>query len=265
MTPRPGVTIIVHRDGALDSKSLRLPGWLARALAILGIVLGAALILGAAIYIPIIRTAARVPELERRIADLQVETAKIRELAAALDSADARYARVRTMLGADAPPADVLPGDAPDVPVAPPLQAELASARPTGPAPAIPAWWPLDEPGYVTQGEIGSGGTTASHPGVDIAVPIGSLVRASASGTVLDAGVDTAYGNFVLLQHAQGYQTMYGHLSRILTADGATVDAGQVIGLSGNTGRSTAPHLHFEVRLNGAAIDPLTLVKEGVR
>jgi murein DD-endopeptidase MepM/ murein hydrolase activator NlpD len=265
MSPRPGVTIIVHRDGEVESKSIRFPGWLWRALVIGGVVGGAAIVLGAALYIPVIRTAARVPALERQVADLENETGKIRELAAALDSADARYARVRTMLGADAPPADALPDGSSPVPAAPALRAELASQRPTTPPPLVPAWWPLDEPGYVTQGEVGNATDGGTHPGIDIAVPIGSLVRAAASGTVLDAGVDPEYGNFVLIQHAQDYQTMYGHLSRILAADGAAIEAGQVIGLSGNTGRSTAPHLHFEIRLQGAAIDPLTMVKEGSR
>jgi murein DD-endopeptidase MepM/ murein hydrolase activator NlpD len=67
----------------------------------------------------------------------------------------------------------------------------------------------------------------------------------------------------VLLDHPDAYQTMYGHLSRIVVAVDKAVAPGEVIGLSGNTGRSTAPHLHFEVRRSGLSLDPLTLVKEG--
>jgi murein DD-endopeptidase MepM/ murein hydrolase activator NlpD len=66
-----------------------------------------------------------------------------------------------------------------------------------------------------------------------------------------------------MVQHPEGYLTMYGHLSRVLVIRNDTVRAGQVIALSGNTGRSTAPHLHFEIRLGGRSIDPLTLVREG--
>jgi murein DD-endopeptidase MepM/ murein hydrolase activator NlpD len=66
----------------------------------------------------------------------------------------------------------------------------------------------------------------------------------------------------VLIDHPSQYQSMYGHLSRIIATPGDTVQPGDVIGLSGNTGRSTAPHLHFEVRHGGRSIDPLILVKE---
>lgn len=264
MSERRGVTIIIHRDGALDSRPIRLPAWLAQTLVVAGIVLAAAIVLGAAVYLPVIRAATRVPGLERQIADLQAQNDKIRELAAALDSAEARYARVRSMLGGDAGSPPVSNPGVP-TPSAPAIVAVLKPAGPRPPPGEVPSLWPLDEPGYVTQGEVGAGANSESHPGVDIAVPIGSLVRASAPGTVLDAGVDSEYGEFVLIQHAQEYQTMYGHLSRVLTHDGATVEPGEVIGLSGNTGRSSAPHLHFEIRLRGTAIDPLTMVKEGNR
>ena len=92
---------------------------------------------------------------------------------------------------------------------------------------------------------------------------VGTLVRATASGTVAESGEDPEYGTFILLQHADEYQSMYGHLSRSLVAPGQRVVAGEVIGLSGNTGNSSAPHLHFEVRRRGTVIDPLTLVREG--
>jgi murein DD-endopeptidase MepM/ murein hydrolase activator NlpD len=80
---------------------------------------------------------------------------------------------------------------------------------------------------------------------------------------VKEAGTDPAYGLFVLLEHPDGYETMYGHLSRVVARRGTEVGAGQVIALSGNSGRSTAPHLHFEIRRSGRSIDPLSMVKEG--
>jgi murein DD-endopeptidase MepM/ murein hydrolase activator NlpD len=127
----------------------------------------------------------------------------------------------------------------------------------------VPSQWPLDDGGFLTRGQVGTGGRDEAHPGIDVAVPVGSLVRASGGGTVHQVGDDPEYGLFVLLDHSDEYQTMYGHLSRILVAAGATVAPGEVIGLSGNTGRSTAPHLHFEIRQRGLSLDPLTLVKEG--
>ena len=128
---------------------------------------------------------------------------------------------------------------------------------------SVPRRWPLDEPGYITRGQVSTGETDEVHPGIDIAVATGSLVRAAGGGTVHQQGEDPEYGLFVLLDHPDDYQTMYGHLSRILVQPGASVAPGQVIGLSGNTGRSTAPHLHFEVRQKGVSLDPRTMVKEG--
>jgi murein DD-endopeptidase MepM/ murein hydrolase activator NlpD len=77
---------------------------------------------------------------------------------------------------------------------------------------------------------------------------------------VSGVGDDPEYGLFVRIDHPEGYQTMYGHASRLLVSLGDSVHAGQVVGLSGTTGRSTAPHLHFEVRRDGQPIDPSALV-----
>ena len=77
------------------------------------------------------------------------------------------------------------------------------------------------------------------------------------------AGIDPDYGLYVLLRHPEGYETMYGHASRLLVSEGELVQAGRVIALTGNSGRSTAPHLHFEIRREGRSLDPLTVVREG--
>jgi murein DD-endopeptidase MepM/ murein hydrolase activator NlpD len=150
-----------------------------------------------------------------------------------------------------------------ELPVAPPIRARLASASAPASGLTIPRHWPLDESGYITRGQVKAGGRDEAHPGIDIAVAIGNLVRASGGATVRQAGQDPEYGLFVLLEHPEEYQTMYGHLSRILVTVGETVGAGQVVGLSGNSGRSTAPHLHFEIRQRGLSLDPMTMVKEG--
>jgi len=110
----------------------------------------------------------------------------------------------------------------------------------------------------VTQGLLDTG----DHPGVDIAVPTDSYVRASGAGTVVDVGEDPVYGYFVVLDHGEGYTSIYGHASLTLVTRGQRVRRNEVIALSGSTGRSTAPHLHFEILLNGEAVDPLTLVHQ---
>ena len=101
-----------------------------------------------------------------------------------------------------------------------------------------------------------------SHPGLDIAVAQDSYIRAAAGGIVRDAGTDEVYGKFVLIDHGDGYESMYGHASQIFVAAGDSVERHEVIALSGSTGRSTAPHLHFEVRREGQAVDPLSLVRK---
>ncbi len=161
------------------------------------------------------------------------------------------------MLGADvlatAATADVIPGEEPG--------SEQPLAAPTGLSPEIPTSWPLATAGFVTQLlEETRGGT---HPGVDIAVAQHSYIRAAGAGVVREAGADSVYGLYVLVDHGNsGYQSMYGHASRLFVAAGDTIRQNEVIALSGNTGRSTAPHLHFEILQDGQPIDPFTLVQQ---
>lgn len=254
------VTIMVQRDDVARTSTYRIPLWLYRTMIGGGLTLLLLLGLVGLLYGPLVRAAVRVPGLERQVARLSADNVKIRQLSAALDTAESRFAQVRRMIGADIvrDPVRI----ASTLPVAPPIRAHVGAIPDTSAA-STPRFWPLDEPGYLTRGQVKGGAIDEAHPGLDIAVPGGSLVRASATATVRQLGEDPEYGLFVLLEHADGYQTMYGHLSRILVRPNAAVPAGEVIGLSGNTGRSTAPHLHFEIRRAGVSLDPLTLVKEG--
>jgi murein DD-endopeptidase MepM/ murein hydrolase activator NlpD len=95
------------------------------------------------------------------------------------------------------------------------------------------------------------------HEGIDIAVPSGTPVVASASGTVIVAGWMGGYGNLVVVDHGNGIATAYGHNTSIAAGVGQQVAQGQLIAYSGNTGHSTGPHIHFEVRINGSPVDPL--------
>jgi murein DD-endopeptidase MepM/ murein hydrolase activator NlpD len=120
--------------------------------------------------------------------------------------------------------------------------------------------WPVE--GVLTSpfGErdhVMGGGGSQFHAGIDLAVPIGTPVRAAQAGIVVFAGYNGAYGKVVKLDHLNGYATLYAHNSRLLVHVGQTVKAGQVLGLSGSTGRSTGPHLHFEVHEDGSPVDPL--------
>ncbi len=95
------------------------------------------------------------------------------------------------------------------------------------------------------------------HSGVDIAAPRGARVAAAWDGTVLYAGWFGGYGKIVIIDHGEGISTLYAHLSAILTAPGARVRQGEVIGRVGSTGFSTGPHVHFEIRVNGTPVNPV--------
>lgn len=126
------------------------------------------------------------------------------------------------------------------------------TTRPPGYGKGVVAW-PLSGP--VTSGYGYRWG--ANHKGIDIGVPTGTPIMASKAGVVFFSGEMSGYGNVILIDHGGGLVTLYAHQSQLIAAKGASVAQGQTIGLVGSTGRSTGPHLHFEVRINGVAYDPL--------
>jgi murein DD-endopeptidase MepM/ murein hydrolase activator NlpD len=141
------------------------------------------------------------------------------------------------------------------------IQEQIAAASglstlPAGPMSAPSAAgliWPLD--GLLTSGFGYRWGRM--HEGIDIAVPEGTPIRAAKAGTVIMASYNGGYGNYTCVDHGSGLSTCYAHQSGFAVSSGQSVGQGQVIGYSGNTGSSTGPHLHFEVRINGAAQDPM--------
>lgn len=106
-------------------------------------------------------------------------------------------------------------------------------------------------------------GTPALHSGMDFRAPYGSTARATAAGVVTKAGWNGGYGRMVEIDHGDGFATRYAHLSKILVAPHQKIVAGTAIGEVGSSGRSTGPHLHYEVRRNGDAVDPLRFIKAG--
>ncbi len=104
-------------------------------------------------------------------------------------------------------------------------------------------------------------GHISSHTGIDMACPKGTPIHVALTGTVAFTGFSNIYGNYVIVKHHDGYQTLYAHMSQIKTKKGSYVSQGDVIGLVGSTGYSTGPHLHFTVYKNGKLVDPLTVLK----
>ncbi|RVB76578.1 MULTISPECIES: M23 family metallopeptidase [unclassified Mesorhizobium] len=106
-------------------------------------------------------------------------------------------------------------------------------------------------------------GTAALHSGMDFRAPTGMPAKVTAPGVVVKAGWNGGYGRMVEVDHGQGFATRYGHLSKINVTVGERLNAGDVIGKTGSSGRSTGPHLHYEIRHNGEAIDPLRFLRVG--
>lgn len=127
------------------------------------------------------------------------------------------------------------------------------SAYPDGPV--------LPAEGWVSRGFSVGSGTEADHPGIDIVVPKGTPVRCALDGTVASAGWDDVYGNLIVVAHGDTLKTLYGHNEKALVKEGDRVAKGQVIGLAGSTGRSTAPHVHFEILKQGRPVDPAAYIK----
>jgi len=245
------LTIMVVPDRGQESRNFRLSyGWL-RLLAGVAALVALALTVVAGSWWYLAARASRVAVLEEQVRSLEAERARIQELGNQLETIERQYGQIRGLFGT-----------APDVPSdvwLPPSDGARRAPTPRNPSSAsIPTGWPLTERGFVTQGLLDAG----DHPGVDIAVPTDSYVRASGAGTVVDVGDDPIYGYFVVLDHGDGYTSIYGHASLTLVTRGQRVRRNEVVALSGSTGRSTAPHLHFEILLNGEAMDPLTLVHQ---
>jgi murein DD-endopeptidase MepM/ murein hydrolase activator NlpD len=239
-------------DGGLERRTYRLSHRALRGLGAAGGIVALALTLMAGSWWYLAARAARVSDLEEQVAALQAENRRIDALAQQLEAVEDQYGQIRSLFGSAAPnaPSDVW---------LPPASGSrrAGSARDVATA-GVPSSWPLTEAGFVTQQLMAGEGD--EHPGLDIAVPTDSYVRASGAGTVVDVGEDSIYGNFVVLDHGGGYTSLYAHASSNLVERGQRVRRNEVIALSGSTGRSTAPHLHFEILLNGEAVDPLTLV-----
>jgi murein DD-endopeptidase MepM/ murein hydrolase activator NlpD len=195
--------------------------------------------------------------LERRLDAMTTRVARVHSLETQLEETTLVLLKVQEMLGVREAQPDSL------------LQARAAQEALSGEAltrlktdlagegaqllHASPSTWPVH--GWVTREFSGKRGDEY-HPGIDIAAPLGSPIRAAGDGIVLVAGWNDEYGNFVLLEHGFGVTSLYGHNSSLSVRKEDRVHAGDVIAYLGDTGRSTGPHLHFEVRRNGVPVDP---------
>jgi murein DD-endopeptidase MepM/ murein hydrolase activator NlpD len=248
------LNVIVVPDGGRESRTFRLSYARLRVLAAVGVAAGVLLTAMAGSWWYFAARAMRVSDLEQRLASMEADRARVAQLAAELEGLEQQYSRIRSLFGSQTDPV------ASDLWLPP---SAVARGGRAGIAPAAddlrPTSWPLTERGFVTQTLMEG---EAEHAGVDIAVPSDAYVRAAGPGTVVDVGEDRVYGNFVLLDHGDGFRSLYAHASTTFVERGQQVRRNEVIALTGSTGRSTAPHLHFEILMNGEPVDPLTLANQ---
>jgi len=251
-------TLIVVREGDASSRTLEVSRIRLLVLGALAVgTIGTAAFLGGR-WSGYASAAGRMAALEAEASDLQQENRALVAVAERVERLEARYGQLRSVMGGEVVESrrDIL---------LPPLADGAGGTRPTGREEEEPEFlWPLVERGFVTRS---FSDTTAApfggHVGVDIAVPAGSYVRSARFGRVAEAGEDPEYGKYVRVEHDRNIVSLYAHNSWLFVAVGDSVETGEVVALSGNSGRSTAPHLHVELELNGEPIDPLVYLSQG--
>ena len=204
---------------------------------------------------PLAARSARASELEHELARMGGDLERVEDLVQQLGQMEAQYLQLRDMFGSSSEGAVEPRGFFP--PLAEPGADDYSGGSVRG---SPPSFWPLSERGFVTQGL--HSGAAGGHLGLDIAVPSGSYIWSAGDGVVAEVGEDAVYGRFVVIDHGSGVRTLYGHTSETFVERGEEVHAREVVALSGSTGRSTAPHLHFEVIVEGKPVDPLGFVEQ---
>ena len=246
------VSIIVMPDGGGASRQFTFSRRLVRASKLLGPPLCVIAIAMAITWPLLLRRVVIGNELARQADSLQTRYGRMETLAQQLADLEGRYDNLRRLLGLSASPDSALWLPRTD------RAADGSGRLPAGETATEPTAWPLTVSAFVTQSLLD--GAQGDHPGIDIAVPGGSYVRAAGGGEVIAAADDPIYGLFVLIDHGNGLWSRYGHASYLAVERGQRVRRAEVIALSGSTGRSTAPHLHFEILRNGRPVDPLSMV-----
>jgi Peptidase family M23 len=259
-TPHAGAMIIhVQRESGLANRTIIFTQRQVRLFRIGAIVLASIITFGALSWFFLASQAARVPLLTRRVARLQQDVARVDTLQRSLNELAARFQQVQHMMGSStmSAVADSSTKKAMTVPVAPsPTLAAAVGAPSAMPVDSVilPDEWPLPMAGTLLP---------SSPPTLEIAVPTGTPIRAAGAGLVVEVADDSTLGKLVRISHRAGYETIYGGASEVRVSKGQHVAAGTVIALSGDAPGTQEPHLHFEMRRHGVAIDASSVIKKG--
>jgi murein DD-endopeptidase MepM/ murein hydrolase activator NlpD len=261
-----GFSVIVAPRGTGTTVSFNIPGRIAVVLLVILGILMIGLAFSGYTYIRLTILAMEVARLEQHNEALRVQTDKIDEIRAEMAEVERMRHQIESWAGMV--PAEWEPEEGEEdiyyyVPTWPrrysyEIMREVYRYQTQRlPDMIVPA------SGWVSRWYVGKTENETSHPGVDIVAATGTPVRSALGGEVVFAGWDEVYGNVVRVQHNDSISTVYGHNDEVLVKEGDGVAKGEVIAKVGNTGRSTAPHLHFEVLKNGIAEDPELYVNLG--
>jgi len=286
--------LVVHRDGRRIAR-LTLPRWLI--LTVLGLLLAVPASVAVIYndYLQLRSQRASLNELTARVAEQQgvidASQSKMREIRAEIDGWRDLHIKIWEPFGPEEGPAKRVtgigggtgPARAAETPGSAAIGDELERltgivkeegdnlraldrflGRATRVLAALPSRWPM-------RGQVNSGyGSRTSpwsansefHSGLDIGAPVGTPVKAPAPGTVVFAGVNAEYGRMLIIEHGNETKSLYGHLSRLSVAVNQKVQRGEVIAMTGNTGRSSGPHLHYEIQVKGQSVNPTSYLWE---
>lgn len=270
-TPHAGAMIIhVQRESGLANRTLIFTQRQVRLFRIGAIVIGSLIAFGAVSWFFLAAQAARVPYLTRRVNQLQHDVSRLDTLQHSLNELAARFQQVQHMMGSSsmsavgASPAAASPLRAPArdssttskaaTVAAAPVAAAPVAPRPAADSISLPDQWPLPMAGTLL---------ASNPPALEIAVPLGTPVRAAGAGLIVEVADDSVLGKLIRIDHRAGYETVYGGASEVRVSKGQHVAAGTVIALSGDAPGSLEPHLHFEMRRHGVAIDASSVIKKG--
>ena len=262
-TPHAGAMIIhVQRESGLANRTLIFTQRQVRLFRIGAIVLGSLIAFGAVSWFFLAAQAARVPYLTRRVDQLQHDVSRLDTLQHSLNELAARFQQVQHMMGSSSmtpvgPSAASIHSQRTKRPLAPqslpllPLPLLVAASVDSV---VLPDQWPLPMAGTLL---------ASTSPALEIAVPLGTPIRAAGAGLIVEVADDSTLGKLIRIAHRSGYETIYGGASEVRVSKGQHVAAGAVIALSGDAPGSLEPHLHFEMRRHGVAIDASSVIKKG--
>lgn len=276
---KPRFTLMIMREGQTGHavRSLSFPWYAPRVALIAGVVLVIMLTVGGFGLVYYWQRAREITPLRAENIELRQAMAKLPALEAEMERHREFTRRVAKLIGMDVPnfedstlgtavlPPPGMPGEfgAAESLSASSAQEELSSLSPHGVLVTYCKADPNNQPrGMPVLGRVSqiyspnAANPALRHYGIDLAAQEGLPVYAAASGTVESAGQDKVFGQLIVIDHGNGFKTSYGHNSKLLKKTGDKVRRGDIIALSGNTGISTAPHVHYEVQHNGTTVDP---------